>query len=124
MISPLVPFVLNGPFSAPEQSSASYDCFNSLAFVIYMHNHFYLSEFFFTKINTLSHAFSFTKSYRNKNVIQFQVSAMIGNIRNMSNDMNTALHRQNQTLDRINAKANSDITRVKMANERAAALMK
>jgi len=53
-----------------------------------------------------------------------QVSAMIGNIRNMSNDMNTALNRQNQTLDRINAKANSDITRVKMANERAAALMK
>ena len=56
--------------------------------------------------------------------MMLQVSAMIGNIRNMSNDMNTALHRQNQTLDRINAKANSDITRVKMANERAAALMK
>jgi len=53
-----------------------------------------------------------------------QVSAMVGNIRNMSNDMNTALVRQNQTLDRINAKAGSDITRVKMANERAAALMK
>ena len=53
-----------------------------------------------------------------------QVSAMIGNIRNMSNDMNSALVRQNQTLDRINAKAGSDITRVKMANERAAALMK
>jgi synaptosomal-associated protein 25 len=53
-----------------------------------------------------------------------QVSAMIGNIRNMSNDMNSALNRQNQTLDRINSKANSDITRVKMANERAAALMK
>jgi synaptosomal-associated protein 25 len=53
-----------------------------------------------------------------------QVSAMIGNIRNMSNDMNGALVRQNQTLDRINLKAGSDITRVKMANERAAALMK
>jgi len=53
-----------------------------------------------------------------------QVSAMIGNIRNMSNDMNTALVRQNQTLDRVNAKAGSDIIRVKMANERAAALMK
>ena len=53
-----------------------------------------------------------------------QVSAMIGNIRNMSNDMNSALVRQNQTLDRINAKTASDITRVKMANERAAALMK
>jgi hypothetical protein len=49
---------------------------------------------------------------------------MIGNIRNMSNDMNAALVRQNQTLDRINAKTASDITRVKMANERAAALMK
>ena len=49
---------------------------------------------------------------------------MIGNIRNMSNDMNTALVRQNQTLDRVNNKAVSDITRVKMANERAAALMK
>ena len=53
-----------------------------------------------------------------------QVSAMIGNIRNMSNDMNTALVRQNNTLDRVNNKAGSDITRVKMANERAAALMK
>ena len=49
---------------------------------------------------------------------------MIGNIRNMSNDMNTALVRQNNTLDRVNNKAGSDITRVKMANERAAALMK
>ena len=54
----------------------------------------------------------------------FQVSAMIGNIRNMSNDMNSALVCQNQMLDRINMKAGSDITRVKMANERAAALMK
>ena len=51
-----------------------------------------------------------------------QVSAMVGNIRNMANDMNTALVRQNQTLDRINAKDASDIQRVKMANERAAAL--
>jgi len=53
-----------------------------------------------------------------------QVSAMVGNIRNMANDMNTALVRQNQTLDRINAKGGSDIQRVKMANERAAALCK
>jgi len=53
-----------------------------------------------------------------------QVSAMVGNIRNMANDMNTAVQRQNQTLDRINLKAGSDIVRVKMANERAAALMK
>ena len=41
----------------------------------------------------------------------------------MANDMNTGLHRQNQTLDRINAKSGSDIVRVKMANDRAAALM-
>jgi len=53
-----------------------------------------------------------------------QVSAMVGNIRNMANDMDTALTRQNQALDRINAKSGSDIQRVKMANERAAALMK
>lgn len=53
-----------------------------------------------------------------------QVSAMVGNIRNMANDMNSAVVRQNQTLDRINMKAGSDIVRVKMANERAAALMK
>ena len=49
---------------------------------------------------------------------------MVGNIRNMANDMNAATVRQNQTLDRINLKAGSDIVRVKMANERAAALMK
>ena len=36
-----------------------------------------------------------------------QVSAMVGNIRNMANDMNTALDRQNETLDRINAKSGS-----------------
>ena len=53
-----------------------------------------------------------------------QVSAMVGNIRNMANDMNSARVRQNQTLDRINAKDASDIQRVKMANERAAALCK
>ena len=49
---------------------------------------------------------------------------MVGNIRNTANDMDTALTRQNQALDRINAKSGSDIQRVKMANERAAALMK
>ena len=73
--------------------------------------------------------FSYTYTYENMNcclykILFCKVSAMVGNIRNMSNDMNTALVRQNQTLDRINDKAASDITRVKMANERAAALMK
>ena len=53
-----------------------------------------------------------------------QVSAMIGNLRNMASDMNGELENQNQQLDRINLKASSDITRVKMANDKAAALMK
>ena len=53
-----------------------------------------------------------------------QVSAMIGNLRNMANDMGGELENQNQQLDRINLKAASDITRVKMANDKAAALMK
>ena len=53
-----------------------------------------------------------------------QVSAMIGNLRNMANDMGGELENQNAQLDRINMKASSDITRVKMANDKAAALMK
>ncbi len=55
---------------------------------------------------------------------QSQVSAMIGNLRNMANDMNGELENQNSQLDRINLKAASDITRVKMANDKAAALLK
>ena len=42
----------------------------------------------------------------------------------MANDMSGELGNQNAQLDRINAKAASDITRVKMANEKAATLMK
>lgn len=53
-----------------------------------------------------------------------QVSAMIGNLRNMANDMGGELENQNAQLDRINMKASSDITRVKMANDKAASLMK
>jgi len=53
-----------------------------------------------------------------------QVSAMIGNLRNMANDMGGELENQNCQLDRINMKAASDITRVKMANDKAASLMK
>ena len=49
---------------------------------------------------------------------------MIGNLRNMANDMGSEVERQNNQLDRINLKAGSDITRVKMANDTAAALMK
>ena len=54
----------------------------------------------------------------------FQVSAIIGNLRNMANDIGNATKAQNETLDRIHLKTESDILRVKMANEKAAALMK
>jgi len=53
-----------------------------------------------------------------------QVSNMIGNLRNMANDMGGELENQNAQLERINLKASSDITRVKMANDKAAALLK
>ena len=68
---------------------------------------------------------------------------MIGNLRNMANDMggevnfpSTAhsqiyyiynplqVQKQNEQLDRINKKAESDKMRVKMANDKAQALMK
>ena len=49
---------------------------------------------------------------------------MIGNLRNMANDMGGELENQNAQLDRINLKAGSDIQRVKMANDKAAALLK
>lgn len=49
---------------------------------------------------------------------------MVGNLRNMANDMGNELERQNSQMDRINLKAGSDITRVKMANDTAAQLMK
>ena len=53
-----------------------------------------------------------------------QVSNMIGNLRNMANDMSGEVENQNAQLDRINLKAGSDITRVKMANDKAASLLK
>ena len=53
-----------------------------------------------------------------------QVSAMVGNLRNMANDMGCELERQNNQMDRINDKAGSNITRVKMANDTAAQLNK
>ena len=64
---------------------------------------------------------------------------MVGNLRNMANDMGNELERQNAQVnillffffksifaqvERINLKAGSDITRVKMANDTAAQLMK
>ena len=63
------------------------------------------------------------KKKKKKNFF-FQVSSMIGNLRNMASDMSGELENQNSQLDRINVKAASDITRVKMANDKAAALMK
>ena len=42
----------------------------------------------------------------------------------MASDMNGELDNQNNMLERVNLKASSDITRVKMANDKAAALMK
>lgn len=53
-----------------------------------------------------------------------QVSNMIGNLRNMANDMGGELENQNAQLERINLKAGSDISRVKMANDKAASLLK
>ena len=53
-----------------------------------------------------------------------QIGAMVGNLRNMANDMGGEVTRQNQQLDRINKKAESDQMRVKMANEKAANLLK
>ena len=68
---------------------------------------------------------------------------MIGNLRNMANDMGgevsfpsighsqvyyiynpLQVQKQNEQLDRINKKAESDKMRVKMANDKAQALMK
>ena len=53
-----------------------------------------------------------------------QIGAMVGNLRNMANDMGSEITRQNDQLDRINKKAESDQSRVKMANEKASNLLK
>ena len=53
-----------------------------------------------------------------------QIGAMVGNLRNMANDMGGEITRQNDQLDRINKKAESDQSRVKMANEKASNLLK
>ena len=53
-----------------------------------------------------------------------QIGAMVGNLRNMANDMGSEIGRQNDQLDRINKKAESDQSRVKMANEKASNLLK
>ena len=53
-----------------------------------------------------------------------QIGAMVGNLRNMANDMGSEISRQNDQLDRVNKKAESDQSRVKMANEKASNLLK
>ena len=53
-----------------------------------------------------------------------QVSSMIGNLKNMANDMGGELENQNEQLYRMNIKAESDITRVNDANDKATALLK
>ncbi|KAG8183500.1 hypothetical protein JTE90_003852 [Oedothorax gibbosus] len=53
-----------------------------------------------------------------------QVSTMIGNLRNMAIDMGSEMESQNRQLDRINLKAESNKTRVTVANERAHQLLK
>ncbi|XP_054152969.1 synaptosomal-associated protein 25-like [Oppia nitens] len=53
-----------------------------------------------------------------------QVSTMIGNLRNMAIDMGQEISSQNQQLDRINAKAESNKDRIQGANERAQKLLK
>lgn len=52
-----------------------------------------------------------------------QVSAMVGNLRNMAIDMGTEVSNQNKQLDRVNQKADSNKERVKAANERATKLV-
>jgi len=53
-----------------------------------------------------------------------EVSIMVGNLRNMAIDMNSAISTQNNQLDRINMMAESNETRISMANERAHQLNK
>ena len=52
------------------------------------------------------------------------MSAIIANLRNVANDMGNTIRAQNQALDRIDAKQNSDIARVGMAVQKAGELMK
>ena len=53
-----------------------------------------------------------------------QVSTMIGNLRNMAIDMGQEIGSQNQQVDRINQKAESNKNRIQGANERAQKLLK
>lgn len=53
-----------------------------------------------------------------------QVSTMVGNLRNMAIDMGSEIESQNRQLDRINQKAQSNESRITIANQRATKLLK
>jgi synaptosomal-associated protein 25 len=53
-----------------------------------------------------------------------QVSNIIGNLKNMAIDMGSEISSQNQTIDRINAKAESNELRINTANDRAVKILK
>lgn len=52
-----------------------------------------------------------------------EVSAIIANLRNVANDMGNTINAQNEMLERIDKKQNSDIQRVGMAVQKAGELM-
>lgn len=53
-----------------------------------------------------------------------QVNTMIGNLRNMAIDMGSEIESQNKQIERINQKATSNESRINMANERTARILK
>ncbi|XP_055322871.1 synaptosomal-associated protein 25-like isoform X3 [Sitodiplosis mosellana] len=53
-----------------------------------------------------------------------QVNTMIGNLRNMAIDMGSELENQNNQIDRINRKGESNESRIAVANQRAHQLLK
>lgn len=53
-----------------------------------------------------------------------QVSNVIGNLKNMAIDMGNEITSQNQQIDRINTKAESNNARIGQANERATKILK
>ncbi|XP_021966023.1 synaptosomal-associated protein 25 [Folsomia candida] len=53
-----------------------------------------------------------------------EVSIMVGNLRNMAIDMGGEIGNQNNQIDRINMMAESNVTRINVANEKANQLLK
>ena len=56
-------------------------------------------------------------------IFSLQVSAIIANLRNVANDINNTTKAQNQMLERIHKKDDSDIQRVGEAVKKAGELM-